>query len=160
MQSVLIRESHKCDERCTDSLSLLLCVCFFDVPNSLSLALPFELNLSYAQNMSDSIHRQLWDEPTAAAADVNKINPGGAGNGGFIDGCWHHCGYAPGKDDDVGAIVAADGTTPLQGLAIWYAAATQPHREHARWEQQVPTFPCTTCCASTASAKAPHLYAL
>ena len=97
----------------------------------------------YAANMSASITRELW------GGEGEGAGGGANGNGGFVDGCWHHCGYAPGKGDDVGAIAAEDGTTPLQGFAQWYASKAPGE---ARWTQHAPTFPCTACCPASTRA--------
>ena len=75
--------------------------------------------------------------------DGGRAPPGEARlrNGGFLDGCWHHCGaVADAERDDVGAIAAPDGTTPLGALAIWYGGGRRA------WEQPAPTFPCVSCC--------------
>ena len=114
----------------------------------------------YAANLSASIARELWgdgdgdgdggrgggrDGRRDGGRDGGGEGAGGAnGNGGFVDGCWHHCSYAPGKGDNVGAIAAADGTTPLQGFAQWYASQAPGGK---RWTQHAPTFPCTACCS-------------
>jgi hypothetical protein len=76
----------------------------------------------YGRNLSSTIRSQLL-----ATSDRN---------GAFVDSCTRHC--WPGSMGQLA--LQANGSTPLQALAKWYAGSAQ--RE---WSQGA-TFPCTQCC--------------
>jgi hypothetical protein len=70
-------------------------------------------------------------------------------SGGFVDRCYHHCGFAPRAQDDVAAL-EIDGLSPLQSFALWFDELTDSSRRIAPrstwWWQSHRHFPCDDCC--------------
>ena len=86
------------------------------------------------------------------AASIERSFGHSKHSGGFVDGCLHHCGFAPRPQDDIAAMLI-DGSNALQSFALWFDALTNSRRRtvatgasRSWWWQSHRHFPCDDCC--------------
>ena len=99
---------------------------------------------AYGRDLASAVVRELGLRGQAPGAA-----PGarwhGARHGAFIDGCDRHC-------DEGLALpmrISAEGATPFQAFASWYANATDARQ--ALWQQAATAYPCADCCNAACS---------